>query len=116
MHPAYGAQILGSSPLFSKISPWVYHHQERWNGSGYPDGLEGDDIAIESRIIAICESFHAMISGKPGRKALTIEQAIDQISYDSGSHFDPHVTEIFIQVVNSNAENLLDVRVMPKPD
>jgi len=96
LHPVYGAQILKSSGLFELISPWIYHHQELWNGTGYPDGLKEDAIPIQSRIISICEAFAAMLTGSPSRTRLSIEDAIERIKYEAGTFFDPYIVPSFI--------------------
>jgi HD-GYP domain-containing protein (c-di-GMP phosphodiesterase class II) len=101
MHPVYGAQILESSGLFENIIPWIYHHQELWNGTGYPDGLKEEEIPIQSRIISVCEAFDAMLSGNGTKLKLTIEQALDRIRYESGTFFDPIIVEAFIQAVET---------------
>jgi putative nucleotidyltransferase with HDIG domain len=102
MHPIYGAQILQSSDLFEKMTPWIYHHQELWNGKGYPDGLKGEEIPIQSRIISICESFDAMLSGSATKLKLTIEQALDRMKYEAGTLFDPVIVEVFVRAVETH--------------
>lgn len=101
MHPVYGAQILKTSDLFKDVSTWVYHHQEVWNGTGYPDGLKGDEIPIQSRIISICEAFDAMLSGSGSKHSLSIDQALERIKFESGTFFDPTVAEAFITAVET---------------
>ena len=111
MHPANGAQILQNSTLFRKITPWIYHHQELWNGSGYPDGLKEAEIPLQARIIGVCESFTAMLSGTPVKAAYNIEQALDRVRMDAGTLFDPVVVEAFIKVVESQEmEYLKEIR------
>jgi HD-GYP domain-containing protein (c-di-GMP phosphodiesterase class II) len=107
MHPIYGAQILESSGLFKNIIPWIYHHQELWNGTGYPDGLKQEEIPIQSRIISICEAFDAMLSGTGTKLKLTIEQALDRIRYESGAFFDPLIVEAFIKAVETHEMDYL---------
>lgn len=101
MHPVYGAQILQSSGIFEKITPWIYHHQELWNGTGYPDGIKEDAIPIQSRIISVCEAFAAMLTGTPNRSPLTIEQGLERVEYESGTFFDPVVVQSFVIAVES---------------
>ncbi|MBI4732525.1 MAG: HD domain-containing protein [Chloroflexi bacterium] len=101
MHPVYGAQILQSSELFKDISSWIYHHQELWNGTGYPDGLKEEDIPIQSRIISVCESFDAMLSGSGTKTALSIEQALDRVKFEAGTYFDPIIVESFVKAVET---------------
>ncbi len=107
MHPIYGAQILQSSGLFEQITPWIYHHQELWNGTGYPDGLKEEEIPIQSRIISICESFDAMLAGNANKLKLTIEQALDRVKYEAGTLFDPVIVEAFVKAVETQEMNYL---------
>jgi HD-GYP domain-containing protein (c-di-GMP phosphodiesterase class II) len=107
MHPVYGAQILQSSGLFEKISPWIYYHQELWNGTGYPDGIKEDAIPIQSRVISVCEAFAAMLTGSPNRSPLTIDQALERIKYEAGSFFDPVVVQSFVIAVESQEMDYL---------
>ncbi len=107
MHPVYGAQILKTSDLFKEVATWVYHHQEVWNGTGYPDGLKGDEIPIQSRIISICEAFDAMLSGSGSKHSLSIDQALERIKYESGTFFDPTVVDAFITAVETREMDFL---------
>ncbi len=107
MHPIYGAQILQSSGIFEKITPWIYHHQELWNGTGYPDGIKEDEIPIQSRIISVCEAFAAMLTGSPNRSAITIDQALERIKYEAGTFFDPVVVQSFIVAVETQEMDYL---------
>lgn len=95
MHPYYGAQIVKQINIFSKIVPWVYHHQEHWDGSGYPDQLSKKDIPTASSIIAIAEAYTVMTSELPYRKSVSIQEALDKIQTASGKQFDPAVVEAF---------------------
>ena len=74
-----------------------YHH-EKWNGTGYPHGLSGEDIPLEGRIMAIADVYDALVSKRPYKKAFTHEQAVDIIMKDSGTHFDPQIVEAFLNV------------------
>ncbi len=96
-----GAQILQTSETLKVISPWVYHHHELWNGSGYPDGLKEDTIPIQSRLISICESFDAMLAGNATKHALSVEQALDRVNYEAGLLFDPIISEALVNAVEN---------------
>ncbi|MBF7083277.1 diguanylate cyclase [Desulfallas sp. Bu1-1] len=98
-HPRWGSNMLVSFPRFQKIIPWILHHHERYDGSGYPDGLAGEDIPLGARIIAIADSFDAMISQRPYKKSLTINEALNELRANKGKQFDPGLTEIFIQII-----------------
>ena len=74
----------------------VRHEHERWDGRGYPDGIAGEAIPIEARIILACDAYHAMTSDRPYRKALSHREAIAQLMDNAGSQFDPAVVEILV--------------------
>lgn len=98
-HSEIGYQILRSVNEFSKIADYVLEHHERWNGKGYPKGLKGEEISIEARIITIADAYHAMISDRAYRKALSEEEAIKEIIRGSGMHFDPNIAKVFVEKV-----------------
>ncbi len=72
------------------------HHHERWDGRGYPDGLHGDEIPLGARLIAICDSFQAMLSDRPYRAALPLEEARAEIRRGAGVQFDPTLARLFL--------------------
>ena len=90
-HPDIGARILEPVPYFADLVPLVRSSHERWDGGGYPDGLGGPAIPLGSRVIAVCDAFHAMIEDRVYRKALSVEGAVAEIERCSGSQFDPSV-------------------------
>ena len=77
----------------------IRHHHERWDGNGYPDGLKGTDIPLYARILNVADSFHAMVSDRPYRKALPIEVAIEELKKNSGTQFDPQLVEAFLRAL-----------------
>ncbi len=86
--------------------PWnvvdlVCHHHEFFNGQGYPDGINGEDIPIGARILSVADSFEAMTSDRPYRKAFPLEYALKELAECSGSQFDPNITKIFIEIVKA---------------
>ncbi len=97
-HAVLGEQILASTPL-KEILPWVRHHHERWDGTGYPDGLRGTAIPLEARIIAVCSAFDAMTSGRPHRSAVSRAAALQEIDLCLGTRFDPDIGELFIRLM-----------------
>jgi len=101
MHPYHGARIVKSLETLNRIIPWIYHHQEHYDGGGYPDGLTSGSIPQAARIIALGEAYTVMITDQPKRKALTIDQAVNEIQRGAGSQFDPEVVEAFSDSVNS---------------
>jgi diguanylate cyclase (GGDEF)-like protein/putative nucleotidyltransferase with HDIG domain len=106
-HAPLGAQILASTAM-SDILPWVRHHHERWDGAGHPDGLAGDGIPLGARIIALCEAYDSLVSGRFGRKPLTPRAALQQIDLELGGKYDPVLGERFIRMVAARSPLGLD--------
>ncbi len=105
MHPYYGAQIVKQMNVFNRIVPWIYHHQEHWDGTGYPDQLKKDDIPLASSIIAVAEAFTVMTAELPYRTAVTTEEALENLKESAGKQFAPEVVEAFVEgVVESTQE------------
>lgn len=98
-HPEIGYRILSSVNEFSGLSNFVLAHHERWDGKGYPRGLKGEEIPIQSRIIALADSYDAMTNELTYKKALIKDEAIEEIKRCSGTQFDPDIAEVFIEQV-----------------
>jgi HD-GYP domain-containing protein (c-di-GMP phosphodiesterase class II) len=98
-HPEIGYRILSTLNDMSKIAKYVLNHHERWNGTGYPKGLKGEEIPIQSRIVTIADSYEAMISERSYRNALSEEAAIEELKINSGIQFDPELVRVFIEKV-----------------
>lgn len=109
LHPVIGANILGVSTIFEKVCPIIYNHHERVDGKGYPQELKGDKIPYLARILAICDSFDAIISKRPYKEATTIEYAIDQIKSATGKQFDRALSKQFIEMLESNKSAILTI-------
>jgi putative nucleotidyltransferase with HDIG domain len=99
LHPYHSAQILRPVQPLQKIIPWIYHHHERWDGNGYPDRLKGEAIPEGARIIAVVDAFNAITTNRPYHKALSEQEAIDEIARNSGQQFDPIVVKAFLKIV-----------------
>ena len=97
-HPEIGYRILSSSPEYIQIAEDILYHHERYDGKGYPRGLKGEEIPIRARIITIADSFDAMISDRPYRKALSKQEALNEIKKCAGTQFDPKIAELFIEL------------------
>jgi len=95
-HPVWGYDTLNTDKSLHKLAKCVLHHHERWDGKGYPHGLVGKDIPLISRIIAVADTYDAMTSERPYRKALSKEIALQEIKKNSGTQFDPEIAHIFI--------------------
>jgi putative two-component system response regulator len=100
-HAAIGARILSGheSELMEMAQMIALSHHEKWDGSGYPHGLRGEEILLEGRIVALADVFDALTSERPYKKAWPLEQAFAEIRRLSGIHFDPHLVEVFQQVL-----------------
>lgn len=100
LHPAAGEKVLSTYSPFSKMLPVIRGHHERIDGSGYPDGLAGDEICIGARIIAVADSFDAMVSNRTYRKGLGIDKAVSEIIRCKGTQFDPVAADCFLSIFN----------------
>ncbi len=94
-HSEKGYRIALSSGKFSHIAPAILAHHERWDGKGYPLGLKGEKIPLLSRIVAIVDSYDVMTNGRPYKKALSKEEALQELRRSAGTQFDPELVEIF---------------------
>lgn len=97
MHTVYGAEILNHIRQIKNIVPGVKYHHEKYDGSGYPDGLQGDDIPVIARIIAVADTFDAMTTDRPYRKGLSFDVAFDELKKHAGTQFDPDVVNAFLK-------------------
>jgi len=100
-HPTKSSEMLEDITTLKHIAPFVKHHHERFDGTGYPEGLKGQDIPIFARILLIADTFDAMTSTRPYRKGLDLEITIAELKKCSGTQFDPQLVEIFIDCVNN---------------
>jgi len=105
-HAPRGAAILEAVPELQSLVPLVRHHHEHWDGSGYPDGLAGEDIPLVARIVAVAEAFDAMISARPYRAALPVLHAWEELERAAGKQFDPQCVRTFFGLRSRIAPNL----------
>jgi HD-GYP domain-containing protein (c-di-GMP phosphodiesterase class II) len=98
-HPELGERIIAPIDRLQVVRPIVRHCHERWDGRGYPDGVAGEDIPLESRIIFVCDAYHAMTTDRPYRRRLSHREALRRLAEGSGSQFDPHVVEVALRVL-----------------
>ncbi|MDD4344132.1 MAG: transporter substrate-binding domain-containing protein, partial [Eubacteriales bacterium] len=99
LHPEIGYRILSSVNDMSDMADYVLCHHERWDGKGYPRGISGKDIPLQSRIIAIVDAYDAMISYRTYRTSRTVDEAVAELRKYAGTQFDPELVEIFIKIV-----------------
>lgn len=95
-HPAIGERIIRAIPGLGAVARVVRHEHERWDGGGYPDGIAGEEIPVESRIILACDAYHAMTSDRPYRKSMSHRDALAELTRHAGTQFDPQVIEALV--------------------
>ena len=98
-HPVIGEEILASTERMRGVAKIVRHHQEKWDGTGYPDGLRDEEIPLGARILAVVDAYSAITDDRPYKKARTHEDAIAELRRCAGAQFDPRVVEVFCRVV-----------------
>ncbi len=101
-HPIIGSQIIGEIEELADVASIVRHHHERYDGTGYPDGLKGEAIPFFARIIAIIDAYEALVSDRVYRKGISREAALREIERHAGTQFDPHLTKIFIEIMQND--------------
>ncbi len=100
LHAVYGAQALAQVKALHEISLAVRHHHERFDGSGYPDGLRGMEIPLMARIIAVCDAYDAMTNDRPYRRAVSHHRALQEILGEAGGQFDPDLAAAFAALLS----------------
>jgi HD-GYP domain-containing protein (c-di-GMP phosphodiesterase class II) len=101
LHPEKGYRIAISSPDLSSVADLILKHHERWDGRGYPLGISGEDIPIECRILSIVDAFDAMTNDRPYSRAISKEEAVEEIVNCSGTQFDPKLVQMFKSIVSN---------------
>lgn len=105
-HPDQGADILRTVESLQSIIPLIRHHHEKYDGTGYPLGLRGEEIPYLVRVLTVIDSFDAMTSNRPYNKHRTYEEGFAELRRCSGTQFDPNIVEIFIEAINENKEKI----------
>src|SRR5205085_3805643 len=105
-HPELGERIIAPIERLQDVRPIVRHCHEHWDGSGYPDRLAGELIPLESRIVLVCDAFHAMTTDRPYRQPLSAAEAGRRLRAGSGTQFDPSVVAAFMRVLDRSARPL----------
>jgi len=101
-HPEIGYRIAMASPDFAPIAELILTHHERWDGTGYPNRIAGEKIPLLSRILAVADAYDAMTEDRVYRKALSSKAAIEEIRKNAGSQFDPHIAEVFLEIIEQD--------------
>ncbi len=107
MHPTFGREILKPITFLQPIIPGVHLHHERWDGKGYPLGLEGEEIPMIARILSVADSYDAITSSRAYRKAMKHSQAVDELTRCAGTQFAPNVIEAFLRGIEKHREDLI---------
>jgi response regulator RpfG family c-di-GMP phosphodiesterase len=105
-HPEIGKRLIESVPFLRGAVPIIYCHHEKWDGSGYPRGLRGEEIPLAARIFSVVDAFDAMTFDRPYSTAIPFDAAYSEIKRCAGSHFDPSVVEAFLRVPESRLEEI----------
>ena len=101
-HPSVGAQIVEPMRFLADAAQIVRHHHVRFDGSGYPDRLRGEDIPLPARIFSVADSFDAMTSDRPYRRAMDVDRALGEIRTGAGTQFDPEIAKVFIDLIEEH--------------
>ena len=109
-HPAIGAHILGSADIFKDIIPIVKHHHEKYDGTGYPGMLKGEEIPYLARIAAVADTFDAMTSKRTYRDALPLETVIAEFERCRGTQFDPKLDDVFLDILKNHYDEIKEIQ------
>lgn len=109
-HPSIGKHILSNASIFADIIPIVYHHHEKYNGTGYPEQLAGEQIPFLARIAAVADTFDAMTSKRSYRNAIPIEYVRAEIEKCSGTQFDPEIAKVFLDILDNHYDEILEIQ------
>jgi HD-GYP domain-containing protein (c-di-GMP phosphodiesterase class II) len=107
-HPVVGAQIIAPITFLTGAVELIRHHHERFDGSGYPDGLRAEEIPLAARIFAVADSFDAMTSDRPYRGAMRVDRALAEIDGGAGTQFDPEVVRVFVRMIEAGPSTASD--------
>lgn len=99
-HVDIGADIISAMKTLGQGADWVRYHHERWDGTGFPEGLKGEEIPLEARIIACADAFDAMTTDRPYKERMTYEEAKEEIVRCSGTQFDPEIVKVMVKIID----------------
>lgn len=97
-HTTAGAKIIQGITHLREALPYILYHHEKWDGTGYPEGLKGEAIPKEGRLLALADVFDALTTDRPYHLGMKFQEALDLIRRDSGTHFDPEMAEVFVRI------------------
>jgi putative two-component system response regulator len=117
-HPEYGARIVQPMRFAADVGPIIRYHHERWDGSGYPDGLIGEAIPLGARIVAIVDAYDAMMTDRPYRRALGLAETLQRLRAGRGREWDPRLLDLFLSLAEEGRleEPLLEGAPEPQPE
>ena len=101
-HVNNSIEIIRHLPEMDYLIPAAIGHHERWDGTGYPRGIRAEEIPVTARCLSIADVFDAITTDRPYRKGMATDYALEQIQHGAGKQFDPHLTEIFIQMIHNH--------------
>jgi response regulator RpfG family c-di-GMP phosphodiesterase len=116
LHPLHGQKILRNIPFLSGAARLVEQHHEKWDGSGYPHGMRGEDIDLNARIFQVVDAFDAMTSDRVYRRGTTYEEALKELERCAGTQFDPFIVQAFKQIAEEDWETLRKHSVMERTE
>ena len=108
-HPELGLRIIGGIDVFKPAIPYISSHHEWFNGSGYPSGLKGDEIPVEGRLLAVVDTFDAIMSDRPYREGAGLKVAVRELLRYRGTQFDPEIVDRFVSVLMSGKIDLKEL-------
>ncbi len=98
-HPEIGFRIAQATPELKKVAKYILYHHERFDGNGYPKGLKDFQIPLIDRILSVADAYDAMVNDRTYRKALSVEEAIQELISNSGTQFDPEIVKLFLEEI-----------------
>ncbi len=107
-HPVIGEEILGPIETLKGVRSTILQHHERYDGMGYPFGLVGEEITLKARVLAVVDTFDAMMTHRPYRGAMSYEKTLDELKKEAGSQFDPYIVKSFIKILHEKGRELLE--------
>jgi putative nucleotidyltransferase with HDIG domain len=112
-HPEIGVDLVTPIGLSQNVVSIIRHHHEFYNGTGYPDGLKGEAIPVLTRIVSTSESFDAMVTDRPYRKALPLKEIVDELKRYAGVQFDPYLVQLLLEIIEEKGEEILPKQFQP---
>lgn len=111
-HPTLSVNLLESFPFLKSLIPIIRHHHEKWDGTGYPDGLKGAKIPLGARILAIIDCFDALLSDRSFREKFSFKDAVKIIENNLGKNFDPEIGRAFLELLEKKKEKLKQAKIL----